>query len=200
MNDNYPDGPLVEILGTVVGDQLVAHEALAHYGSLRRLERASETDRRTVCGIGPARARRLRAAFALSRHLAEEQIRGRAVIERPADVHRLLGPSLIPEEREVFVVVGLDARNRVRLVHRAAVGSLTRCALTPRDVFTPIVREAVAHVILCHNHPSGDPTPSPQDITLTRRMKDAGKLLGIAVLDHVIVAAEGYASVMAGDP
>ena len=194
MNDNYLGRSAVDVLGAIVGSEVVAREALATYGSLRRLQRAPPRDLLSVAGLGPARLRRLRAAFDLTACVCHERLAVGQPLQTPQDVFDAVGPLLAGEDHEVFLALGLDARHRIRIVHRAATGSLTRCVLTPGDVFRPLVREAVASAVLVHNHPSGDPNPSAEDITLTRRMKDAGRLLGIAVLDHVVVAAEGFVS------
>ena len=194
MNDNYTGTSAVDVLGAIVGSEVVAREALATYGTLRRLQRVPPRDLLSVPGLGPARLRRIRAAFDLTTCLSHERLAVGEPLQTPQDVFEAVGPLLVGEEQEVFLVLGLDARHRIRLVHRAATGSVSRCVLTPGDVFRPLVREAVARAIVVHNHPSGDPEPSREDIELTRRMKDAGKLLGIDVLDHVVVAAEGYVS------
>ena len=194
MNDNYTGPSAVDVLGVIVGSEIVAREALATYGSLRGLQRAPPRELLSVPGLGPARLRRLRAAFQLGLCLSQERLAVGKPLVSPEDVYEALRSVLAAEEREVFLVLGLDARNRIRIVHRAATGSVTRCAFTPADVFRPLVREAAARAILVHCHPSGDPNPSAEDIELTRRMKEAGQLLGIAVLDHVIVGAEGYVS------
>ena len=165
-------------LADLLGDAAVAREALAAYGDLRAL-------------VGAPDAGQL---------AARETLDAGAVITGPADVHAAVWPLLAHEMREVLLVIGLDARNRIRLVHTGAVGSVTRCALQPSDVFTPLVRAALPTAVLVHNHPSGDPTPSPHDEALTRRVREAGRLLGVAVLDHVVVAASGYRSVLADDP
>jgi DNA repair protein RadC len=111
-----------------------------------------------------------------------------------ADAWAQLGRRLGRRRREEFFVVALDARNRVRSVHRVAVGTLTSCTVHPREVFAPLLRRAAAAALLVHNHPSGDPAPSPEDEALTERLAEAGRLLGIPILDHLIVARDGYAS------
>ena len=194
MNDNYTGSSVVDVLGAIVGSEVVAREALATYGSLRAIDRAPVRELVQLDGVGHVRATRIKAAFELARRAAWERLEPGRVLRSPEDVYEALRAILGPEEREVFLVLGLDARHRIRIVHRAAVGSVTRCILTPGDIFRPLVREAVPRAILVHCHPSGDPNPSAEDITLTRRMKDAGKLLGIDVVDHVVVAAEGYVS------
>jgi DNA repair protein RadC len=98
--------------------------------------------------------------------------------------------------RETFWVLLLDGRNRLRDELCVSVGTLTAALVHPREVFGPAVRSGAASVILVHNHPSGDPTPSAEDVDLTRRLVQAGDLIGISVLDHVIVAQAGWASVM----
>jgi DNA repair protein RadC len=110
------------------------------------------------------------------------------------DVYQAIGPTLRSERQEVFVVLGLDARNRIRVRHTAAVGGLTSCVVSPRDVFGPLVREACAAAICVHCHPSGDPTTSADDVELTRQLKKTGDLLGIRLLDHIVVGAEGFTS------
>ena len=191
---DFDDKTTVDVVAAVVGSELVAREALAAYGSLDALHRASQRDLMRLEGMGPARATRIKAALEIGRRAASERLRVGRVVESPDDVYEAFRALLRSEEREVFMVLGLDVRNRIRLVHRAAVGSVSRLALTARDVFTPLVREGAVRAIVVHNHPSGDPSPSTEDEDLTRRLVEAGKLLGIELLDHVVVAAEGYVS------
>ena len=109
-------------------------------------------------------------------------------------------PRLFNLPREVFIAVLLNARNEVIREITVAVGCLTGSLVHPREVFQPAVRDSAAAVILVHNHPSGDPTPSPEDVQLTERLVEAGRILGIRVLDHVVVALGGYASLMDRPP
>ncbi|MBI5502639.1 MAG: JAB domain-containing protein [Deltaproteobacteria bacterium] len=111
-----------------------------------------------------------------------------------ADAWAQLGPRLSRRTREEFFVVALDARNRLLSCRRAALGSLSTCLVHPREVFAPLLRRRAAAALLVHNHPSGDPDPSPEDETLTERLVAAGLLLGIPVLDHLIIARHGYVS------
>ena len=111
-----------------------------------------------------------------------------------AEAYRVLGRSLARRTHERFLVVALDARNRPISRHLVAQGSLASCMVHPREIFAPLVRRHAAAAILVHNHPSGDPTPSPEDERLTERLVEAGRLLGIPVLDHLIVARHGYCS------
>lgn len=98
------------------------------------------------------------------------------------------------ENRECFLAIALDGKGRPRREHLVSVGSLTASLVHPREVFEPLIRSHAAAVILLHNHPSGDPTPSREDIEITHRLRQVGDLIGIRVVDHVVVAIEGYAS------
>jgi len=145
-------------------------------------------------GIGPAKAASIVAAVELGRRLAERCLEPGERIRVPADIHAAFHPRLRGAPQEEFHVVLLDARHcmvRSVLVSR---GTLTASLVHPREVFGPALREAAAAVVLVHNHPSGDPSPSAEDRQLTDRLVRVGELLGIPVLDHVIVADRGFAS------
>jgi DNA repair protein RadC len=172
----------------------VAAGLLRRCGGLAGLAQASPRELRAQPGVGPARAMIVQAALELGR---------RAVAARPARGQRLAGASdvwtyfrarLSPLRVEEFWAVALDVRHRVQTEVCLARGSLTGVEVHPRDVFRPLIRNAAAAVIFCHNHPSGDPTPSRQDVELTTRLREVGELCGIPVLDHVVVAWDGYTS------
>lgn len=129
------------------------------------------------------------------RELTRRRYRGRkpVPIRGPEDVVRLL-PRLKRLEREHFLVVLLNARHEVDAVETVSVGSLNASIVHPREVFKPAVMQSAASVVFVHNHPSGDPEPSEEDLSITKRLVEAGDLLGIGVLDHVIVAARGVVS------
>jgi DNA repair protein RadC len=172
----------------------VATAVLRGVGGVAGLLRATPVELSAYQGIGLARATTVQAALELGR---------RAVAARPARGQRLSGASdvwtylrgrLAPLAIEEFWAIGLDVRHRVQGEHCLARGSLTGVEIHPRDVFRPLIRQATAAVIFCHNHPSGDPTPSRSDLELTARLREVGELCGIPVLDHVIVGWEGYTS------
>jgi DNA repair protein RadC len=172
----------------------VAGELLRRCGGLSGLAQAPARELRAQGGVGAVRAALLQAAIELGR---------RAAAARPPRGQRLAGASdvwtyfrarLAPLRVEEFWAVSLDVRHRVQSEACLARGSLTGVEVHPRDVFRPLIRNAAAAVIFCHNHPSGDPTPSRQDIELTSRLREVGDLCGIPVLDHVVVAWEGFAS------
>jgi len=147
----------------------------------------------TVPGIGPARAAAIAAAFELGR---------RGAWAPPRRGERCLDPRRVFElmrhaahaEREGFHVILLDVRGRLIRAAQVAEGSLAQCPVSPRDALRPAVREGAHSIVLCHNHPSGDPTPSADDVDLTDRLRAAAELVGILARDHVIVAAAGYYS------
>lgn len=147
-----------------------------------------------VCpGIGPARAAAVAAAFELGRRGAwSPPRRGERCLD-PARVHELMRHAAFAD-RECFHVVLLDVRGRLLRSARVAEGSLTQCPVSPRDALRPAVREGAHGVVFVHNHPSGDPAPSPEDLDLTERLRAAADLVGVLARDHVIVAAGGYYS------
>ncbi len=191
----------VELLAVVLGtgargrDALVvAGAVLERFGDLRRVAVAGVAELAAVVGVGRAKACRVKAALALATRLGERPYQRGDSLGGAADVYARVGARLRALEREVFVVLALDVKNRVLAERRVAEGGVCSAQLLPRDLFAQVVREAAAHMICVHNHPSGDPHPSQADQTMTRRLMAAGELIGVPVLDHVIVAQAGYYS------
>ncbi len=143
-------------------------------------------------GIGLARAAALTAAFELGRR-ALEQGPQTSPIRGPEDVLAQVR-DLARARREHFVVLMLNARNEMQGRETVSIGSLNASIVHPREVFLPAILHSAASVVLVHNHPSGDPEPSEEDLTITRRLVQVGELVGIGVLDHVIMAARGTLS------
>lgn len=146
-----------------------------------------------IKGIGRAKAAGLVAAFELSRRALNQGIGIAPSISRPVDVVSMVA-DIKDRRKEYFVAVFLNARNQVICRETVSVGSLNASLVHPREVFFPAVGSSAASVILAHNHPSGDVTPSKEDIELTRRMAQAGEIMGIEVLDHIIVGPERFLS------
>ena len=191
------DGELLGlVLGTGAGGstaQQTAEELLQRFDGLGGLGRAHVTDLRDEQGVGVAKAAVLAAAFELGRRSMgphAERPRLRQAIE--VDAH--YRPKLAHLHNEVFHVACLDVRNRLLRDARVAQGGFAACAILPREVFAPAMREGAVGVILVHNHPSGETEPSPDDLALTARLARAGEVLGIRVVDHVIIGAGGYTS------
>ena len=134
--------------------------------------------------------RRIEAAFELGRRVFGH---GGPPLGRPEDVYRLAF-DLRRSHRERFIALYLDARHRILLRRTVSVGTLTASLVHPREVFAPALRCRAAALVAVHNHPSGDPEPSPEDIALTDRLREAGRIIGIELLDHVVVGRDGYVS------
>jgi DNA repair protein RadC len=162
--------------------------------SLRSLARMDPAGLESVRGVGPATASRLHAAFELGRRIAAEDGGESATIHGPGDVHARMGPRLRDLPQEEFHVLLLDVRHRVIREVMATRGTLDASLIHPREVFRLAILERGAGVILVHNHPSGDPTPSPEDRRVTRQLANAGTAVGIPVLDHVVVGDGRYVS------
>jgi DNA repair protein RadC len=146
------------------------------------------------CGLSRGQARRLRAAFEVGRQVEGARVPERVELARPGAVALLLAPDFRGLEVEVFRVLVLDARHRLKGRFEVSRGTLTSAPVHPREVFGPALRLAGAAIIVAHNHPSGDPEPSPSDIEVTARLRDAGRLLGVPLLDHVVWAEGAYTS------
>jgi DNA repair protein RadC len=189
---------LALVLGTghrAAGDAYVlARTLIAGFGTLQRVLSAASGELATHPGVGSVRAAALCAVGELARRLASMRLERGTQIRSPHDVHAHFGPLLAQEKKERFYAILLDSKNRVMTNLRISEGSLGASLVHPREAFRPAIREAAAAVIFLHNHPSGDPSPSSEDRQVTGRLRDAGELLGIPVLDHVIVAADGYYS------
>jgi DNA repair protein RadC len=171
-----------------------ARDLLLEYGSLRRL--ATRAPRELIEGgrVGGLQAARLAALFGLSRRLMGERLRQGMLFANPRQIFDHYHGVLRDKKREMFLVVLLDARHRVLGEEIVSEGSLTTSIVHPREVFLPAVRESAGAMVLVHNHPSGDPRPSDEDVAVTRRLVHAAELLGIRVLDHVIVGDGVYSS------
>lgn len=172
----------------------VGQRLLQQFGGLSGLHRASIDELRSQRGIGAAKAAQLKAAIELGRRLTLEVPEERASIQSPADAAALIQYEMSGLEKEVMRVILLDTKNRVQEIVEVARGSLNAAHLRLAEVFTPAVRRNAASIILAHNHPSGDPTPSAEDVAITRALIEAGKLLDIEVLDHLVIGQGRFVS------
>lgn len=172
----------------------VAAALLERLGGLRGLAAATPAELRAEPGVGAARSSVVAAACELARRNLGLQPTPGQPIASGAAVFAHLRARLALAPVEEFWLLGLDARHRIRQELCAARGSLTGVDVHPRDVFRPLIRAGAAAAIFCHNHPSGDPTPSAEDVELTSRLRQVGELVGIRVLDHVVVATGGFVS------
>lgn len=168
----------------------VARQLLAQFGSLGGLARCSVRQIAETKGIGPAKAVQLAAAFGLGARLARETI-SQAKLDEPRVIYELLAPKMRALNRESLQVVLLDTRYHLIRIEEVSLGSLNESVAHPREIFRPALIYSAFAIVVAHNHPSGDPTPSESDRMLTRRLKDAAELLKITLLDHIIVGAPG---------
>lgn len=184
-----------ELLALVLaGDPGDARGLLARSGGLRSLARWSPAEMAAVAGVGPTRGAALAAAIELGKRTAHERAAKGRLMTSSRAVWKHFLPIMRDERREVFLAALVDVK--MRLIRDVCVseGSLSWSNVHPREAFAAAVREPAHGVIFVHNHPSGDPQPSEDDVALTKRLSAAGDVLSIRVLDHVIVCADDYYS------
>jgi DNA repair protein RadC len=147
-----------------------------------------------VKGIGPTRAARVKAAFEIGRRLVTAQPTEKPVIKSPADAANLLMLEMMGLEQEHLRTVILDTKNHVLKVHTVYIGSLNTAVVRVGELFREAIRLNAAAIIVCHNHPTGDPSPSAEDVHVTRQIVEAGKVVSIDVLDHIVLGANRFCS------
>lgn len=192
----------VELLAIIVGSGGTGHSALdtghaimaAAGGSLRRLRSRTPAELTHIAGVGPARAVRLHAALELARRWLIEQSEERPLIRSPADIVAIYAPRTRDLRVEEFHVIILDTQHAIQRDILVTRGLLSSSPVHTREVFQAAIVEGAESIVLLHNHPSGDPTPSPEDMVLTQRLATAGRLLDIPVYDHVIIGRDRYVS------
>lgn len=172
----------------------LAEKVLLKVGGLTELPRSSLEELQSVKGLGPAKALTLLAAAELAVRLANRTRYEAVTISSPGDAAGLVMEEMRHKLREHFRVLLLDTKNKVLGIEDISVGSLNSSLIHPREVFRPAIRKACASVILIHNHPSGDPTPSREDVEVTKRLVEAGRLMGIEVLDHLVIGDGRFVS------
>ena len=197
------DAELIGLLfgtGTRVGGRSLSAVELGQallraYGSLAKLARREAAQiAKATKGVGPAKAAQLAAAFEIGRRVEAAPPEERVQVRSPADVAAAYGPRLRDLQREVFVVLHLNTANVVTSEHTLTTGGLAASIVEPRQVFARAILESAASVVCLHNHPSGNPEPSREDVAITRQLEEAGKVLGIPVHDHIIIAGRGFTS------
>jgi len=189
---------LAVILGRGISGESVmvtAQRLLSQFGSLKGIADASLEELSGVRGIGLAKAAQIRAVFELTNRLEEHHdSEKREVVKTPEDVVAQVGSRLKSKKKEYFLALLLDTRSQLIRVAEISVGSLDSSIVHPREVFKEAISASAASVIFAHNHPSGDPEASEDDIILTKRLAEAGEIMGIDVLDHVIIGDRKHLS------
>src|SRR3954447_261904 len=192
-----------ELLAVVIGNGTrrgnavsVANALLAAHGGLHGLTRVTADDLVRIAGIGRVRAAQLIAALELGRRTLAHAPSARLLIRGPEDAAGYLMPRFGARGVEQFGIMLLDAKHRVMRTTVLSIGTLNSSVVEPRDVFREAAIGGAASIVVFHNHPSGDPTPSPEDVALTRRLVGAGSILGIDVVDHLILGDARYCSIL----
>jgi DNA repair protein RadC len=184
------------ILGRGVAGESVAVTAqklLTQFGSLQKLAEASIEELSSIKGIGLAKAAQIKAAFEIGRRLSTQAPSYKSKeLADPEKVYRLVKSKLKDYHKEHFYIIALNSRNNS--VAEISIGSLNASIVHPREVFAEAIKSKAASVIFVHNHPSGDPEPSEDDLLLTKKLVESGKILGIEVMDHIIVAKNDFFS------
>ena len=192
---------LALILGRgIKGESVIvtSQKLLSKFGNLKNLASASIEELTQIKGIGPAKAAQIKATFELSKRLENSSGETTKItVKSPEDVVKTARNLLKGKKKEHFLVICLDTRNHLIKTSTVSIGSLDCSIVHPREVFKDAISSSAASVIFIHNHPSGDPTPSEDDIKMTKRLIEAGEIIGIEVLDHIIICDSEHLSMKA---
>jgi len=165
----------------------LSQDILSYFGGLHSLVDISVEEIKKIKGVGIAKGTQISALVELSKRFFATSRKNKIKIKTPHDVVNLTMPALRHSRQEVFKIILLDVKNQLISVPEISRGSLSSSIVHPREVFREAIRRSSAALIMVHNHPSGIPEPSKEDINITRRMSEAGKIMGIEVLDHVVI-------------
>lgn len=192
---------LQELLSIVIGggsggvsSLAVAYRLLGRFEDVRSLSRAGIDDLMHVSGIGFARSCQLLAAFELGRRLNRASGANAQSIRSPRDIAKVFLDEMRGYEKEYFKAAYLNTKNTILKIETVSIGSLNASIVHPREILKPAISVSAASIVLVHNHPTGDPTPSREDIEFTKRFAQCGELIGIELLDHVIIGSGTYRS------
>jgi DNA repair protein RadC len=192
---------LALILGRgIKGESVIvtAQKLISKFGNLKNLASASIEELTQIKGIGPAKAAQIKATFELVKRLENPPDEAsKSTVKSPEDVVKMARNLLKGKKKEHFLVLCLDTRNHLIKTSVVSIGSLDCSIVHPREVFKEAISSSAASVIFIHNHPSGDPTPSEDDIKMTKRLIEAGEIVGIEVLDHIIICDSEHLSMKA---
>lgn len=196
-----------ELLAVILGKGIKGESVLVtvqkliqNFGNLQNILEASVEDLMKVRGIGFAKACQLIASFELSKRLLKENIEQekervrKNAITSPSEIVKFIQSEIDDYSKEHFFVISFDVRNRILGIDKTSKGTLSASLVHPRETFESAIRRHAAQIIVAHNHPSGDCEPSEDDIRITKRLYEAGKIMGIELLDHIVVTKDNYTS------
>ncbi len=191
-----------ELLGIIIRDGTrdnnavdLARKLLVAYGDFRGLSSATISELCKTKGIGPARAAQIKASLAIAKRFSTTLIKPHQQFKCSNEIFNHFHEQLREKKQELFMAVLLDNKNRIiKVESEVTKGSLTSSIVHPREAFKAAIKESAASVVFVHNHPSGDPEPSKEDIQITSRLSEAGNIVGIKILDHIIIGNDKYVS------
>jgi DNA repair protein RadC len=190
-----------ELLALVIGRGIpkksvmnIAQELLARFGNIKAISQATIEELSQIKGIGLAKAAQIKACFELGRREELEPELKNFDIKNPEAVVKAIRASIKDKAKEHFKLILLNPRNKIIGISTISMGTLNASLVHPREVFKDAITHSAASVVLAHNHPSGDPEPSEDDLKITKKLVDSGKILGIEVIDHIIIAKNRFKS------
>lgn len=190
-----------ELLALIIGRGIpnksvmnIAQELLAKFGNIKAISQATIEELSQIKGIGLAKAAQIKACFELSRREELEPELKNFDIKDPETVVKAVRAGIKDKAKEHFKIILLNPRNRIVGISTISIGTLNASLVHPREVFKDAIKHNAASMVLAHNHPSGDPDPSEDDLTITKRLTEAGRIFGIEVKDHIIVGKDGFFS------
>ncbi len=177
---------------------VISQKLLSKFGSLSKLTEASLEDLKEIKGLGLAKASQIKACLEISRRINSDSSNTKTLKSNPIgsakDIVKLINDEIKSYNKEHFFVLSLDSRNRLLGIDCVSIGNLNANIVHPRETFEVAIRRHAAQIIISHNHPSGDTNPSEEDIIITRKLVELGKMMGIEIVDHLIVSPFGYFS------
>lgn len=197
--DGFLDYEIIELLltlGTPRKDcKQPAKESIKKFKNLTSVLDSTIEDLQQIKGIGPSNAFGIKLFQAISERYSKEKIDPKVLLESPQKIFEFLREKIGKEKKEHFVILYFDTKNNL-IFDEISIGTLNASLVHPREVFSKAILNNASYIVVAHNHPSGDPTPSSEDINTTKRLIDSGKLLGISVVDHIIVTKNNYSSLV----
>lgn len=172
----------------------LSKDLLTRFGSLRNLAEASVEELKLIKGLGQAKAIQLKAALTFGKRAYNPSYQSRYKVQTPDHAYHYLKDSFVNEKREVLLSLLLDVKGYVIAKKIVSIGTLSQTLIHPREVFYDAIRHKASSLVIAHNHPSGDPTPSKEDIEMTQQLIKAGELMGIPLQDHLIIGAKSFVS------